>query len=64
MTKLQLKDYWILAHVLGISVALTVLMFKHPETSAVLGPTVVSLIGFTHYFLIRDDKVPDACGPK
>jgi hypothetical protein len=64
MTKLQLKDYWILSHVLGISVALTVLMFKHPETAVVLGPTVVSLIGSTHYFIIRDDKVPDACSPK
>jgi hypothetical protein len=60
MSKLEFKDYWILSHVLGVAVALVVLMFKHPETSLALGPCIVSLVGFTHYWIIRDDKVADA----
>jgi hypothetical protein len=61
MTRLEFKDYWILGHILGASSALVVLMFKHPETCTVLGPTLCTLLGLTHYWIMHDDKVPDKC---
>jgi hypothetical protein len=63
VSQLQFKDVWILSHVLGASVALIVLMFLHPEVSAFCAPSVCTLIGFTHYWVVRDDKVPDASIP-
>jgi hypothetical protein len=57
---LQFKDWWVLSHVLGISVALTVLMFKHPEVAAFVAPSVCTLIGFAVHHVFRDDQIPDA----
>jgi hypothetical protein len=51
---LEFKDWVVLGHVLGISIAMTLLMFKHPETSTFIAPCVCTLIGFAVHSVFRD----------
>jgi hypothetical protein len=60
MAAFGVKDAVILAHIYLYCAGITVLMFKHPETCAVGMPTIGTLLGFTHWFIVHDDKVPDA----
>ena len=59
---LEFKDWVVLAHVLAISFAMTVLMFVRPETSLAAAPSVCTLIGFAVHSVFRDpaDKKDDA----
>ncbi len=54
------KDWTILAHIYGYCASIVVLMFLHPEVCSIGMPTIGTLLGFTHWFLITDDKRPDA----
>lgn len=62
MGKWKLKDCIILAHIYLYSAAMMVFTFKHPDAAvvAVAFPTISGLLGFTHWFLIQDDKTKDA----
>lgn len=56
------KDAIILGHIYAYSAAMMVFAFLHPEPAIVctVMPTVSGLLGFTHWFLIQDDKKADA----
>jgi len=58
---MAIKDAIILAHIYGYSAAMMVFAFLHPDPTIVctVMPTVSGLLGFTHWFLIQDDKRPD-----
>ncbi len=61
-TKGGAKDFIILAHIYLYCATIMTLAFKHPEPSIVIAAfsTVSGLLGFTHWFLIEDDKKADA----
>lgn len=56
------KDIIILGHIYLYCAAMMVFVFLHPAPTivGVVMPTVSGLLGFTHWFLIQDDKHPDA----
>ena len=57
-----LKDFMILTHIYGYAAGMMLFTWLHPDPSivAVAFPTISGLLGFTHWFLIRDDKEADA----
>lgn len=57
-----IKDFIILGHIYLYCDAMLVLAFKHPDPVVVgaIVAAVPTLLGFTHWFLIKDDKTPDA----
>lgn len=53
---LEFKDWWVLLHVLALAIALTVLMFMHPETALSVAPCVCTLIGFAVHSVFNDPE--------
>lgn len=60
MAKLAVKDAVILGHIYLYACGMMVFMFRHPESAGIAMPAVGGLLGLTHWFVIHDDKVPDA----
>lgn len=56
---LQFKDWWVLSHVHGIAIALTVLLFKHPEASSFVAPVICALVGYAVHAVFTDDHIKD-----
>jgi hypothetical protein len=60
MAALEWKDKVILAHIYGYACAMTVFMYRHPETAVYMAPVIAGLLGTAHWFVMTDDKRPDA----
>jgi hypothetical protein len=52
-------DWLIATNVTASLAALLTLVFKHPEAADAVCAAVPAILGFYHWFTMRDDKSPD-----
>jgi hypothetical protein len=64
VTLFDFRDFFILAHVNAAGIVGTVYLFLHPtpEVFAAWCGLIATLVGCYHWFVVRDQKIPDAGG--
>jgi hypothetical protein len=58
------RDWFVLLHLNAAGIAATVFLFKHPDplNFATWATMLGTISGCYHWFMIRDQKIPDAAG--
>lgn len=60
--KWDFRDFFILGHVNAAGIVGTVFLYKYPTSDDFMAwcGLIATLVGFYHYFVLRDSKIPDA----